>query len=93
MAGHSKYANIKHRKGAQDARRAKVFSKLGREITVAAKLGGADPAMNPRLRLAIATARGQSMNIKDTCGNDGNTYFLMLYGSSLDPDTFNLFIT
>lgn len=61
MAGHSKYANIKHRKGAQDARRAKVFSKLGREITVAAKLGGADPAMNPRLRLAIATARGQSM--------------------------------
>ncbi|MBK9584918.1 MAG: YebC/PmpR family DNA-binding transcriptional regulator [Alphaproteobacteria bacterium] len=61
MAGHSKYANIKHRKGAQDAKRAKVFSKLGREITVAAKLGGADPAMNPRLRLAIATARGQSM--------------------------------
>ncbi|MCB1592721.1 MAG: YebC/PmpR family DNA-binding transcriptional regulator [Alphaproteobacteria bacterium] len=61
MAGHSKYANIKHRKGAQDAKRAKVFSKLGREITVAAKLGGPDPAMNPRLRLAIATARGQSM--------------------------------
>ena len=46
MAGHSKYANIKHRKGAQDAKRAKVFSKLGREITVAAKLGGPDPAMN-----------------------------------------------
>ena len=61
MAGHSKYANIKHRKGAQDAKRAKVFSKLGREITVAAKLGGPDPDMNPRLRLAIATARGQSM--------------------------------
>lgn len=61
MAGHSKYANIKHRKGAQDKKRAKIFSKLGREITVAAKLGGADPAMNPRLRLAIVTARGQSM--------------------------------
>jgi YebC/PmpR family DNA-binding regulatory protein len=61
MAGHSKWANIKHRKGAQDAKRAKVFSKLGKEITVAAKLGGGDPAMNPRLRLAIATAKGQSM--------------------------------
>ncbi|MCK5284185.1 MAG: YebC/PmpR family DNA-binding transcriptional regulator [Alphaproteobacteria bacterium] len=61
MAGHSKWANIKHRKGAQDAKRAKIFSKLGREITVAAKLGGEDPEMNPRLRLAISTARGQSM--------------------------------
>lgn len=61
MAGHSKWANIQHRKGAQDKKRAKMFSKLGREITVAAKLGGGDPAMNPRLRLAIATARGQSM--------------------------------
>ncbi|MFP4098929.1 MAG: YebC/PmpR family DNA-binding transcriptional regulator, partial [Alphaproteobacteria bacterium] len=61
MAGHSKWANIKHRKGAQDAKRAKIFSKLGREITVAAKLGGDDPDMNPRLRLAVATARGQSM--------------------------------
>ncbi|MGH1455332.1 MAG: YebC/PmpR family DNA-binding transcriptional regulator [Alphaproteobacteria bacterium] len=61
MAGHSKWANIQHRKGAQDKKRAKIFSKLGREITVAAKLGGGDPAMNPRLRLAISTARGQSM--------------------------------
>ena len=61
MAGHSKWANIQHRKGAQDRKRAKIFSKLGREITVATKLGGADPAMNPRLRLAISTARGQSM--------------------------------
>ncbi len=61
MAGHSKWANIKHRKGAQDAKRSKVFSKLGREITVAAKLGGEDPDMNPRLRLAVSTARGQSM--------------------------------
>lgn len=61
MAGHSKWANIKHRKGKQDAKRAKIFSKLGKEITVAAKLGGGDPDMNPRLRLAVATAKGQSM--------------------------------
>lgn len=61
MAGHSKWANIKHRKGKADAQRAKLFSKLGREIFVAAKLGGPDPDMNPRLRLAISTARGQSM--------------------------------
>ncbi|MCB1721957.1 MAG: YebC/PmpR family DNA-binding transcriptional regulator, partial [Alphaproteobacteria bacterium] len=49
MAGHSKWANIKHRKGRADAVRAKLFSKLGREIYVAAKLGGGDPDMNPRL--------------------------------------------
>jgi len=61
MAGHSKFKNIQHRKGAQDKKRSKLFSKLGREITVAAKMGGGDPDMNPRLRLAIATARGQSM--------------------------------
>lgn len=61
MAGHSKWANIQHRKGAQDKKRAKLFSKLGKEITVAAKMGGGDPDMNPRLRLAITTARGQSM--------------------------------
>jgi len=61
MAGHSKWANIQHRKGAQDRKRAKIFSKLGRELTVAAKLGGGDPAMNPRLRLAMATARSHSM--------------------------------
>ena len=61
MAGHSKWANIKHKKGKADAQRAKLFSKLGREIFVAARLGGPDPDMNPRLRLAISTARGQSM--------------------------------
>ncbi|MBX2834494.1 MAG: YebC/PmpR family DNA-binding transcriptional regulator [Micavibrio sp.] len=61
MAGHSKWANIQHRKGAQDKKRAKLFSKLGREIYVAAKMGGGDPDMNPRLRLAVATARSQSM--------------------------------
>ncbi len=61
MAGHSKWANIQHRKGAQDKKRAKMFSKLSKEITIAAKMGGGDPDMNPRLRLAIANAKGQSM--------------------------------
>jgi len=82
MAGHSKWANIKHKKGRADAVRAKMFSKLGREIYVAAKLGGPDPDMNPRLRLAIATARGQSMpkdgiekNIQKGSGNtEGEDY-------------------
>jgi YebC/PmpR family DNA-binding regulatory protein len=61
MAGHSKFKNIMHRKGAQDAKRARIFSRLGREITVAAKLGGGDPAMNPRLRIAVQNAKGVSM--------------------------------
>lgn len=61
MAGHSKFKNIQHRKGRQDAVRAKHFSKLSKEITVAAKVGGPDPDGNPRLRLAVQNARGQSM--------------------------------
>lgn len=61
MAGHSKWANIQHRKGAQDKKRAGIFAKLSKEITVAAKMGGGDPDSNPRLRLAISTARGQSL--------------------------------
>ena len=61
MAGHSKWANIQHRKGAQDKKRAKIFTKVGREIIVAAKLGGGDPDMNPRLRLAIQKAKGVNM--------------------------------
>ena len=61
MAGHSKWANIQHRKGRQDAKRSKVFSKLSKEITVAAKMGAPDPAFNPRLRLAIQAAKAQSM--------------------------------
>ncbi len=79
MAGHSKWANIKHRKGKADAQRAKLFSKLGREIFVAARLGGDAPGMNPRLRLAVLTARAQSMpkdaiekNIKKGAGNVGD---------------------
>ena len=61
MAGHSKWANIRHRKGAQDKKRGKIFTKLIREITVAAKMGGGDPDSNPRLRLAIDKARAESM--------------------------------
>jgi len=65
MAGHSKWANIQHRKSAQDAKRGKVFTKLIREITVAARMGDPDPASNPRLRLAMDNAYGQNMP-KDT---------------------------
>jgi YebC/PmpR family DNA-binding regulatory protein len=61
MAGHSKWANIQHRKGAQDKKRGKLFTKLIREITVAAKMGGSDLDANPRLRLAIDKAKAQSM--------------------------------
>ena len=61
MAGHSKFKNIMHRKGAQDKKRAKLFSKLSREITVAAKMGGVDADANPRLRLAISAAKSESM--------------------------------
>ena len=61
MAGHSKWANIQHRKGRQDKLRSKLFSKLSKDITIAAKMGGSDPDMNPRLRLAVTNAKGQSM--------------------------------
>jgi YebC/PmpR family DNA-binding regulatory protein len=61
MAGHSQFKNIMHRKGAQDAKRSKMFNKLAREITVAAKSGLPDPAANPRLRAAILAARAQNM--------------------------------
>ena len=81
MAGHSKFKNIMHRKGRADAARSKLFSKLSREITVAAKSGMPDPAMNPRLRLAVANARAESMPrdnidraIKKAIGGDADTY-------------------
>ncbi len=61
MAGHSKFKNIMHRKGAQDKKRSAMFSKLSREITVAAKMGTPDPDMNPRLRAAVLAAKAQSM--------------------------------
>src|SRR4051812_49023158 len=65
MAGHSKWANIQHRKGKQDAKRGKIFTKLIREITVAARMGGGDANSNPRLRLALDKAYGENMS-KDT---------------------------
>jgi YebC/PmpR family DNA-binding regulatory protein len=68
MAGHSKWANIKHRKAAQDAKRGKIFTKLIREIVVAAKMGGPDLDSNPRLRDAVSKALGQNMK-KDTVEN------------------------
>src|SRR5256714_10618876 len=68
MAGHSKWANIKHRKAAADAKKGKVFTRLIKEITVAAKLGGADPDSNPRLRLAMDKAREANMT-KDSVQN------------------------
>lgn len=61
MAGHSKWANIQHRKGRQDAKRGKIFTKLIKEITVSARLSGGDPDMNPRLRAAIAAAKEENM--------------------------------
>ncbi len=61
MAGHSKFKNIMHRKGAQDKKRSAMFSKLSREITVAAKMGLPDPDMNARLRAAVLAAKAQSM--------------------------------
>jgi YebC/PmpR family DNA-binding regulatory protein len=81
MAGHSQFKNIMHRKGAQDAKRSKMFSKLAREITVAAKMGLPDPNMNPRLRAAIIAARAENMPkdnidraIKKAAGGDGENY-------------------
>lgn len=82
MAGHSKWANIKHKKAAQDAKRGKVFTRLIKEITVAARMGGGDPDSNPRLRLAIDKAYDQNMPkdnveraIKRGCGElDGVDY-------------------
>ncbi len=81
MAGHSQFKNIMHRKGRQDAARSKLFGKLAREITVAAKLGLADPDMNARLRAAIIAARAENMPkdnieraIKKAQGGDAETY-------------------
>ena len=81
MAGHSKWANIQHRKGRQDAARSKLFSKLSKEITVAAKMGDPDPEKNPRLRLAVKEAKSNSVPkdvidraIKKATGGDAETY-------------------
>lgn len=61
MAGHSKWANIKHRKAAQDAKKGKAFTKVAKELTVAAKIGGPDPDMNPRLRVALDKAKSANL--------------------------------
>ncbi|SFG16143.1 DNA-binding regulatory protein, YebC/PmpR family [Palleronia marisminoris] len=81
MAGHSKWANIQHRKGRQDAARSKLFSKLAKEITVAAKMGDPDPEKNPRLRLAVKEAKSSSVPkdvidraIKKSQGGDAENY-------------------
>jgi YebC/PmpR family DNA-binding regulatory protein len=81
MAGHSQFKNIMHRKGRQDAAKSKLFGKLAREITVAAKLGTPDPAMNARLRAAVIAARAENMSkdsieraIKKAQGGDAETY-------------------
>jgi YebC/PmpR family DNA-binding regulatory protein len=86
MAGHSQFKNIMHRKGRQDAAKSKLFGKLAREITVSAKLGLPDPAMNPRLRAAIIAARAENMTkdtieraIKKALGGDAESYAEIRY--------------
>jgi YebC/PmpR family DNA-binding regulatory protein len=87
MAGHSRWAKVKHYKGGIDQKRGKLFSKLSKEISVAAKMGGGDPNFNPRLRQAIATARGESMPVdnieraikRGTGELDGAAYEEMTY--------------
>lgn len=81
MSGHSKWSTIKRKKGAQDAKRGKIFTKIIKEITIAAKEGGADPELNPRLRLAIQNAKGANMPkdnieraIKKATGSDADSY-------------------
>lgn len=98
MAGHSKFKNIMHRKGRADAARSKLFSKLSREITVAAKSGMPDPAMNPRLRLAVTNARAESMPkdnieraIKKGAGGDGENYEEVRY-EGFGPGGVNIIV-
>ena len=86
MAGHSQFKNIMHRKGRQDAAKSKLFGKLAREITVSAKLGVPDPAMNPRLRAAMMAARAENMPkdnieraIKKALGGDADNYEQIRY--------------
>ena len=87
MSGHSKWAKVKHFKGAVDAKRGKIFSKLGREITIAAKQGGGDPDMNPRLRMVLLKCRAANMpsdNIeraikRGTGGGEGVNYEELTY--------------
>jgi len=99
MAGHSKWANIRHRKGAQDAKRGKIFTKIIKEITVSARLGGGDQDSNPRLRKAVSNARSNNMpqeNIiraikKGTGELEGVTYEEMSY-EGYGPNGIAIFI-
>ena len=85
MAGHSKWANIQHRKGRQDKKRGKLFTKLINEITVAARIGGGDQESNPRLRAAVDKAKSQSMPkdnidraiLKGSGGDEGSNLSLI----------------
>ena len=93
MAGHSKFKNIMHRKGAQDKKRAKEFSRLGREISVAVKVGGDDPESNVRLRSAIVSAKGMNMPkdnieraIKKGQGNDPDSMYEEVRYEGYGPD-------
>lgn len=100
MSGHSKWSQIKRKKGANDVKRGQLFSKLGKEIQVAAKLGGADPDMNPRLRTAVAAAKAESMPnenidraiLKGTGELEGgNTYEELVY-EGYGPDGIALVV-
>jgi YebC/PmpR family DNA-binding regulatory protein len=98
MAGHSKWANIKHRKGAQDAKRGKVFTKIIKELSVAVKQGGDDPSSNPRLRAAIQNAKGVNMPkdnvqraIKKASG-DGDTSYIEVTYEGYAPYGIAIFI-
>src|SRR5438552_18042210 len=89
MAGHSRWAKVKHFKGAIDAKRGRIFSKLGKEIAIAARIAGADPDMNPRLRMALLKCRAANMpmdNIdraikRGTGGGETETYEDLTYES------------
>ena len=92
MSGHSKWSSIKHKKGITDAKRGKLFTKLIKEITVAARLGGGDPDTNPRLRTAIATARAENMPkdnikraIKKGTGETGDVTYEEIYYEGYGP--------
>ncbi|MAN57001.1 MAG: YebC/PmpR family DNA-binding transcriptional regulator [Paracoccus sp. (in: a-proteobacteria)] len=98
MAGHSKWANIQHRKGRQDAARSKLFSKLSKEITVAAKMGDPDPDKNPRLRLAVKEAKANSVPkdvidraIRKSQGGDADNYEEIRY-EGYGPDGIALVV-
>lgn len=99
MAGHSKWAKVKHFKGAIDAKRGKIFAKLSKEITIAAKIGGADPAMNPRLRMVLLKCRAANMPndnidraVKRGTGDAGSVNYEDLTYEAFGPNGVGLLI-